>query len=116
MSQFEFRSREIEHEFDQFDAIADRNSNANGRATVSIRGDTRDIDQVTSEIEELTKERQGSGGFDRPRDEPKPMETAAAPTDFELIDWQAAARESVSCKATASMFHSAAGIIPANSQ
>lgn len=61
---------------------------------MSIRGDARDIEQVTTEINELTKDRQGSGGFERPREVPKPMETA--PTEFVVIDWQAAARESVS--------------------
>lgn len=61
---------------------------------MNIRGDERDIEQVASEISELTKDRQGSGGYDRPREPPKPMETA--PTEFVCIDWQAAARESVS--------------------
>lgn len=76
------------------DDIADKNSNENGRATVCIRGDARDIEQVTSEINELTKERQGSGGFERQREAPKQMDTA--PSDFVIIDWQAAAKESVS--------------------
>lgn len=59
-----------------------------------IRGDARDIEQVTTEINELTKDRQGSGGFERQREPPKPMETA--PSEFVAIDWQAAAKESVS--------------------
>lgn len=65
---------------------------------MSIRGDAQGIEQVASEIEELTNNRQGSGGYDRPREPPKPMETTPAPTDFVCIDWQAAARESVSYK------------------
>lgn len=63
---------------------------------MSIRGDARDIEQVTTEINEMTKDRQGSGGFERQREAPEPMETASAPSDFVVIDWQAAARESVS--------------------
>lgn len=75
------------------DAIIDRNANSNGRATVSIRGEPHDIEQVTTEINSLTNDRHGSGGYEAPRQAATPMETA--PSDFVCIDWQAAARESV---------------------
>lgn len=60
---------------------------------MSIRGEPHDIEQVTTEINSLTNDRHGSGGYEAPKEAPKPMDTA--PTDFVCIDWQAAARESV---------------------
>lgn len=70
----------------------DRNTNQNGMSSVSITGDHEKVQDAIREIKDLC----GDGGPPPPQRE---QETQPEPMDaepFVQIDWQAAARESVS--------------------
>lgn len=64
----------------------DKNANYNGKSTVSVSGSRNDVTSAIENIKELVGEPKTS---DTAQSNPEPME-------FEMIDWQAAARESVS--------------------
>lgn len=82
-------------------SLTDRQSDQNGQTTIAVNGSSHDaIDRAIAEINDVTKERNQSRNYssseskpafqEAPRQEPAPVED-----DFEPIDWQAAARESV---------------------
>lgn len=69
--------------------------NYNGKCSVSVSGNSGDVEKAIENIRELVGEpssngsQQFTGASSSNQQEPEPM-------DFEPIDWQAAARESVS--------------------
>lgn len=67
----------------------DKTTNYNGRATVTVSGDRDNVKAAIDSIKELVGEPQMNDAPPQNRNEPEPME-------YEAIDWQAAARESVS--------------------
>lgn len=64
----------------------DKNTNYNGKSTVSVSGSQSDVTRAIENIKELVGETKTN---EAPQNNSEPME-------FEMIDWQAAARESVS--------------------
>lgn len=72
----------------------DKNTNFNGKSTVTVSGNQNDVSKAIAKIRELVgesnygSEQNGYGS----QSQAKPQETM----EFEVIDWQAAARESVS--------------------
>lgn len=67
----------------------DRNQNQNGKIDVNLSGDKKDVEAAVNEINNLVEDRQYSHN--------KAEESKPEPMEFEPIDWQAAARECVSC-------------------
>lgn len=68
----------------------DKNTNYNGKSSVNVSGNQTDVHEAINSIKELVGDMMNdSNKMDQSnRNEPEPME-------FEMIDWQAAARESV---------------------
>lgn len=75
----------------------DKNTNYNGKATVTVTGSQNDVANAIGKIRELVGEpsphesQQNSYGSQSQQNKPEPENM-----EYEVIDWQAAARESVS--------------------
>lgn len=76
-------------------STSDRNPNYNGKATVTIRGDEKRVQDALAEVKTIVgHEENGWNNHSNSIEPPAPPPTADD-TEFEVIDWQAAAKECV---------------------